>query len=178
MLTRTDPGPPTRIYVTVQDTGSGLASIVVTQHVNSNVTWPPFTVGTTSPVVVTGTKINQNQSSTVALRVTDRAGNITTCDPVLSTLKISKASGRKGRARETHTGLPWAESKVQLVNGSPGVRSVRLIVNGKSFRTVRLAAGAESKLDVTRAMKPGSANRITVIAHGRRGSSVLVVISD
>jgi hypothetical protein len=158
--------------------GSGLASIVVTQHVNANVTWPPFTPGTTQPVVVTGTKINQNQTSTVALRVTDRAGNITTCDPVLSTLKISKTHGRKGKARESYTALPWAESKVQLTNGDPGVRSVRLIVNGKNFRVIRIAPGTQRNVDVSRAMKPGSANRITVIAHGSNGSSVLVVISD
>ena len=43
---------------------------------NSVVTVPPFTPGTTSPVVVTATKIDQTMGATVALSVTDVAGNV------------------------------------------------------------------------------------------------------
>ena len=167
-------GPPTRIYVTVQDTGSGLLSILVTEATNATVTWPPFTPGTTSPVIVTGTKINQGQSSRIALRVTDVAGNITNCDPVVSTLRIR----RTGEARETNAWLPRAESKVTLVNGRPGARSVRLVVNGITMRTVRLAAAERRTINVARAMRPGNRNRITTVARGRHGASVMLLISD
>ena len=69
--------------MTAQDTASGIKTIVVTTKVNTNVTWPAFVQGTTSPVVVTGTKINQSLASQLALRVTDVAGNVTDCDPVI-----------------------------------------------------------------------------------------------
>ena len=40
----------------VQDTGSGLKTIVVNTAVNVNVTIPAFAQGTTAPVTVTATK--------------------------------------------------------------------------------------------------------------------------
>jgi hypothetical protein len=80
------PGPPRRIQVTVQDLQSGLASIVVTKAINVTVSIPSFSAGSTGPVVVTGTKINQGQSSSVELRVTDIAGNSVVCDPLYTTI--------------------------------------------------------------------------------------------
>jgi hypothetical protein len=80
------PGPPKQIVVTLNDTESGLASVVPLTLVNATLEVPPFTVGTTSPVVVTATKINQSLASTVVIRVTDVAGNSVTCDPVYTTL--------------------------------------------------------------------------------------------
>jgi hypothetical protein len=73
-------GPPTQDELTIQDTDSGLASIVVTQSDNADTPVPPFTVGTTDPVVVTSTKIDQSRPAHVTLVVTDVAGNVTTCD--------------------------------------------------------------------------------------------------
>ena len=66
----------------VQDSGSGLASI---SHVETNaVTLVPFFVpGDTSPVVVDSTKIIQTLPSSLKLTVTDVAGNVTVCDPVV-----------------------------------------------------------------------------------------------
>jgi hypothetical protein len=80
------PGPPKQVQITVQDAQSGLASISVVTALNCNVSIPSFTVGTTSPVVVTATKINQSAGSTVILRATDVAGNSASCDPVYTTL--------------------------------------------------------------------------------------------
>ena len=73
------PGPPTTTTVTVQDTGSGLASIVATESENADTIVPPVTDGTTDPTVVSITKIDQSQLSSITLRVTDVAGNVTTC---------------------------------------------------------------------------------------------------
>ena len=56
---------------------------------NATVSIPPFTSGTTNPVVITATKINQSQSATVALSVRDVAGNSTNCDPVYTTVEAS-----------------------------------------------------------------------------------------
>ena len=66
--------------MTVQDTGSGLASLVITRSENADTVAPPFTVGTTDPVVVSSTKIDQTQPARVTLLVTDLAGNVTICD--------------------------------------------------------------------------------------------------
>lgn len=77
------PGPPKQIQVEVQDTGSGLATIVVTDTTNAATVVPAFVPGTTDPVVVTSTKLDQSLGSRLALHVTDVAGNVTDCDPVV-----------------------------------------------------------------------------------------------
>jgi hypothetical protein len=74
-------GPPKQIQVTVQDTASGLASIVVTTDINATVAVPSFAAGTTAAMVVTATKIDQTQSSQLGLQVTNTAGQVTICDP-------------------------------------------------------------------------------------------------
>jgi hypothetical protein len=174
VLDHVAPGPPTRLYVRVQDTGSGLGTIVVTESTNAVTPVPAFTPGTTDPVMVIATKINQNRTARVALRVTDVAGNVTLCDPILAKLRIGKAS----KTTQSYAGLPRAESKVRLMNLRPGVRSVTLVVNGRYFTPLRLAPGARRMINVARAMRPGNRNRITVIARGASGASVSVVISD
>ncbi|MDQ1421008.1 MAG: hypothetical protein QOJ52_2970 [Acidimicrobiaceae bacterium] len=74
-------GPPVQLQVTVQDTNSGLASVVVTSVVNAAVNVPTFTAGTANAVVVTATKIDPSQPSSLAMRVTNTAGGVTDCDP-------------------------------------------------------------------------------------------------
>ncbi len=82
MLTATITGPPKSIQITTQAAG-GLAAIVVLDSNNANTVVPPFTPGTTNPVVVSSTKINQAGGAHVALQVTAASGGTTTCDPVL-----------------------------------------------------------------------------------------------
>ena len=82
-----DPGPPQVIYIgEVKDSESGLASITVVQSTNLTISWTSFTPGTTDPVTVTLTKIDNNQPGWVVLEVTDMAGNSIMCDPVYTTL--------------------------------------------------------------------------------------------
>ena len=63
-LTATVAGPPKQIQVTVQDTGTGLASVVPTTT-NATATVPVFAPGDTSAEVVTATKTDQSQGSTL-----------------------------------------------------------------------------------------------------------------
>jgi WD40 repeat protein len=81
-LIATIPGPPKAIQVEVQDTGSGLATIA---HAETNAVTvvPAFVPGTTNPVVITSTKVNQALASSLKVTVTDVAGNTTVCDPVV-----------------------------------------------------------------------------------------------
>lgn len=164
----------TYIQVTAQDTGSGIASIVVTKSNNAATVVPPFTAGTTDPLVVVATKILQNKSSQVELRVTDVAGNVTTCDPILTVL----VKDSKKPATETFTNVPTVEGVVTITNGSPGVKTLIMIVNGTRFKEKKLKNGEIVTVDISSAMQPGDANTITLIARGQKGSSVEVMIWD
>jgi len=86
VLTGVVPGPPKQILVTVQDNGSGLASVLPVTLTNATLSVDPFTAGTTSPVLVTATKINQALAAIIVLRATDVAGNSVVCDPVYTTI--------------------------------------------------------------------------------------------
>jgi len=72
-------GPPQQLTITVQDVGSGLASLVVTESANADTVVPPFSPGTTAPVIVTATKIDQTQTAVVRLVATDSDGNKQFC---------------------------------------------------------------------------------------------------
>ena len=78
-VTARRPGPPAQIDITVQDTGVGLKSVLVTKNVNATVSVPAFTVGTTNPVVITATKTNQSLGSQVGLSVSDVGNHVTRC---------------------------------------------------------------------------------------------------
>jgi hypothetical protein len=138
------------------------------------VTVPAFTAGTTAPVVVTATKVNQALSSQVALEVRDVAGNRTTCDPVVA-LSV-RVSGRP--QEQVFGGLAQSENRVTILNGSPGVRNLQISVNGQRFRLTGLRDNAQTTLDVSKAMRSGSSNTVTVTADGKPGASATVVISD
>jgi hypothetical protein len=107
VLTATVAGPPKQIQITVQDTGSGLASILVTVSSNADTVVPPFSVGTTSAVLITATKITQTAGSVVELTVTDVAGNKIVCDPVWP--------GAKAKAKAKKLTKKAALKKVRLV---------------------------------------------------------------
>jgi hypothetical protein len=74
------PGPPAQAVFTFQDTESGLAEILVTRSENADTVVPPFTVGTTDPVTVTSTKIDQTQPSRIEIRYTSLNGTVRICD--------------------------------------------------------------------------------------------------
>jgi len=180
VLTASVLGPPKSIQVTVQDTGSGLGSVTVDTSTNASTVVPPFTPGTTSPVVITATKINSSQSSTVQLTVRDVAGNETVCDPVWSASKskITERFNKRGQRVRVHRGLQQAESKISIENGSPGITYVEFVVNGKKYVVRRMRAGQTYKFSVAKAMKPGSNNTIVIRLRGRMGGNALVVVSD
>jgi hypothetical protein len=173
-LTGVVAGPPKQIKIGVQDTGSGLGSIVVTSSTNATTPVPPFTVGTTSAVTVTSTKTNQSLGSTVGLKVTDVAGNVTLCDPTLIGLQRNRARAQAVRVRH----LAQAESKVVVVNGKPGVHRLRITVNGMVVRRVVMRNRQTETFDVASAMRAGHNNTITMTMQGKKGSTATVAIHD
>jgi uncharacterized protein (TIGR03382 family) len=97
-------GPPKQIQITVQDTGSGLQRIAVITSTNASIPVPSFNVGTTDPVTVTATKTDQTKGAEVALQITNAAGNVTNCDPVIAAeVPVAKAIG--GGCSQGSTGL-------------------------------------------------------------------------
>ncbi|HKH45009.1 MAG TPA: hypothetical protein VKM72_10140 [Thermoanaerobaculia bacterium] len=167
-------GPPAKITVRTEDDQSGLGSIKVLESTNAAVSIPPFPVGTTDPVLVTGTKIDQALKSVVRLQVFDVAGNSVTCDPVI-TLVVRE---RGKPVVETISGIPQEEHWVRVINGTPGITNLLLTVNGVRFRLASLADGAEQTLDISQALRPGNTNEATLTASGRPGGSATIVIHD
>ncbi|MDQ1428137.1 MAG: hypothetical protein QOK39_1613, partial [Acidimicrobiaceae bacterium] len=173
-LTAVIAGPPKQIQITAQDTGSGLASVVVTTSANATTSVPAFTVGTTSPVVITSTKTNQAAGSTVALKVTDRSGNVTTCDPV--DVSISRTTGQPHT--ETVTGLSAAEHLVMVANATPGLSHLHIVVNRNEVMNVSLEDGQTTNVDIAALLASGSNNTVTVTGAGHSGASATVVFHD
>ncbi len=174
-ITLNDPGPPARIEVTIKDTGTGLAEILVTRSENADTVVPPFTVGTNDPVVLSATKIDQSKRARVEARVTDLAGNVALCDPILTVVEIGSKTGTA--AVQTHADVPQAEDTVTVSNGSPGLKHLEIVVNNKKFKVHDLADGEERIVDISSAMIPGD-NVVTLRGQGKDGSSASVLIWD
>lgn len=163
------------IQVVVQDAESGLFTIEVTELVNAHIDPAiSFTLGTRSPVAVTALKDDTSSPSRLGLRITDICGNVTLCDPVL-TLRI-RESGKP--ESQTIGDLPQAEGRVTVVNGSPGVKTLRIEVNGRNFMLTNLQDGEQRTLDVSSAMLPGNGNVIVLTAQGKPGGNIEVILHD
>ena len=128
------------IGVTVQDGGSGLKSVVATTATNVSVSVPAFSQGSTSPIVVTGTKVHVALSGRLALTVTDVAGHITTCDPVLAASPSALVHGGGVRT------LKASKGTVELRVGRRALSRIDLLVNGQRVRFGHLHAGAVQTL--------------------------------
>jgi hypothetical protein len=148
--------------------------VTVTEASNASVDVPTYSPGTTDPVLVTATKLDQSTSSSVALQVIDQSGGITDCDPAL--ISIGRESGVP-RSVTLHQ-VARGESQVTIRNGLPGLTDLRLHVNGHVFIVGNLTDGQTRTVDISAAMRKGERNTITVQALGPRGSSATVLVSD
>ena len=159
--------------ISCQDGQSGLASIQRTKSSNYTVKIPSFTVGTTNPVVVTATKIDNAVTAWVTLKLSDVAGNIGFYDPV--ELEIERTTGKP--QSETLTGIPRAESKITIYNGNPGLTTLYIGVNGTKLMVAGLRNKEVRDIDVSGAMA-ASNNTITLEARGKPGGSATILIHD
>lgn len=173
-ITLNDPGPPARVEVTFRDTGTGIAEIVVTRSENADTVVPPFTVGTTDPVVMTSTKIDQTKRARVEARVTDLAGNVALCDPIMLLLVRDKEQ----TAFAAMSDVPRVEDKVTVTNGKPGLAKLEIVVNGTRFKVQGLKDGEERLIDISSAMVDGDNNRVEFKASGKPGSFANIMIWD
>jgi hypothetical protein len=174
-ITLNDPGPPARVEVTIKDTGTGIAEILVTRSENADTVVPPFTVGTTDPIVLSTTKIDQTQKARVEARVTDLAGNVRICDPILLLLVRDKS---ESASLSAGSDVPRVEDKVTITNGAPGLKKIDIIVNGQTFKVKSLKDGEEVTVDISSAMVPGDANKVDFQVKGKQGAFANVMIWD
>jgi Ice-binding-like len=181
-------GPPKQVVLSVQSAG-GLSSVFVNTPPTTNATVSilPFDNGTTQALGVTATKIDQSASAVIELTVTDLCGHTTVFDPVFATITIP-ATGPRSKFRHVEKfdfdhwevarfdGIGGTEGMVFLQNGTPGVDSLVITVNGTQFRT-NLADGKSKKIDISSALFHGT-NKVTIAVYGDTGSSVDLSISD
>jgi VCBS repeat-containing protein len=163
----------------IQDTGSGLKSVEVTHIVNSTWSLPDFEQGTTDRLTGIETWVRNGKPAALDLRITDVAGNVTDCDPLIATVKIDRRL-KAGRHTvvQSFTAVPQAESKLLIVNGRPGLKRLRVTVNGRVFWFNRLKPGQILRYDFAKAMRPGSHNTIRVRAYGKAGASARIELSN
>lgn len=173
-------GPPANVVFTTQGNGATLESITVVTQENVSVVISEFTPGTTQSVVVTATKIDPSSGAVIIIifcfRLSDDSIVCIIIDPVLTTLQAKDSSA--GTRRQTFTGIPKAENKITVQNGDPGLRSMKVIVNGKKFRLREMQPRSVAFLDVSSAMVEGNNNVITLVGTGKRGASAEIFIRD
>jgi hypothetical protein len=162
------------IQVTVQDTGSGIASVDSTKLLNATLSIPSYVAGVTDPLVITATRQVATSPMQVMLRVSDIAGNITNCDPWLFSVGSEPGVERS----ETITHLAQGEGKVTIYNQTPGLTRLRLTVDkSRSVEVNDLEDGETRVVDLARFMRKGNTS-ITVTAQGKADGSAVVMISD
>ena len=145
----------------------GIDRLEIIEISNATYDVDDFYQGTTNPVTLTGTKVNQSAPSRIVVDVYDVAGNKNTCDPVLASLK--------GRM-QTFKRLTHREDTVKIRNGRPGFNRVAITVNGKRF-VVKLRPGQQRKISIRKALKVGKRNVVQLRGYGRAGAKGSVLIA-
>jgi hypothetical protein len=132
-----------------------------------------ITAGATRLEVV-ATKVNGSQSATVNVEVRDACGGQGNFDPVFTELKVQQG----GVVRQSFSNIPAAEHYVGLVNGTPGLAWLSILVNGQVFALDPLADGQSVLLDVGAAMGEGNTNVLVLAGQGVAGASASITIGD
>ncbi len=158
----------------VTEVGLGLARHELGYLLNTSVLVEPYAVGSLGPVTVTATAINKRKSMAVEVFFYDLAGNRALCDPIVMSIQrlVSKPQD------EVLRNVPDTDHRVTVTNGSPGMRKVVLLVNGRYFGQHRLKPGEVRKFTIGTAMKPGYVNTIRVRANGPKGAKATIVIAN
>ena len=161
------------IEVTVRDAVSGLASVTTTERRNLTVSIPSFVNGLRAGLILRATRINQAVGGQVGFEVVNVAGKITDCDPV----SVVVGGAGEPRSATVHNVTP-TEHFVVVYNDDPGLRSLRVRVNHRTWQIHGLRPGEVRTLDIAQALNAKGRNTVTVTAEGPARGSAMVLISD
>ena len=129
---------------------------------------------TTVKVVLTATRSPPGSPATVNVLAIDTCGHGKSFDPVITTLEVAAA----GRVQQRFEGLLSAERYLQVLNGTPGLTKLEVVLNGHRFRLSPLADGQSLAADLGAAMNEGDNNVVVLKGYGAAGASALVLITE
>ena len=137
---------------------------------NATVVLPAVTPGTNDLLVVTAQKDVAGDPSSLELAITDLAGNVTECDPVLAELDRSPSSARYS----TYDAIPQVDRYFTISNTGESIITYALVnVNDKWFIMPTLLPYEIKTIDIGSAMVAGAKNTVTVWGGGH-GSQVMI----
>jgi hypothetical protein len=168
-VTGIDPGPPETAVFSIVDPIYGLTSFT-TRVYNCAPTNSPWTPGQTTPVTVSCTKEDADESAVIAIEATNSIGLITDFDPVMLTV-----SGR-GSEFQMLSDIPPSEHVVTITNGNPGLQHFIVKVNGRVIG-VSLSPNQKRTLNLSAWMKL-AANSVGFSGEGPPGASAGIILQD
>ncbi len=168
-----DARPDAQMSFTVQDSVSGVAAVKVIRHLNSigsissfsMGSISSFTPGTTSPVTATFTKKVQTAGSNAGVKAINEDGVGTSCGGQYKFLRRGRVGTQGFTFRRSYDDL-------MIQNGSKGLRSVSVTLNGSTFGVV-LTAG-ESFTETLSGLS--KTNTMVVEGFGKARTSAVVAV--
>jgi autotransporter-associated beta strand protein len=128
----------------------------------------------TTVLVLTAQKADDAAPAAANALVIDTCGRGKSFDPVITTLTVT--SGQ--RVQQRCEGILAAEHFLQVVNGTPGLKWLEVVLNGHVFRLTSLTDGQHLAADLRQAMHEGDKNALVLTGGGDAGSSALVLLTD
>jgi autotransporter-associated beta strand protein len=110
----------------------------------------------------------------VQAAVKDACDNLKTSDPVITTIEVL-AGGQVQRRIE---GIHAADHYLHVINGSPGLTALEVVLNGRQFRLESPVLGQPVVADLAHAMREGDHNVLELVGYGETGASALVMMTD
>jgi hypothetical protein len=91
----------------------------------------------------------------------------------MMTLRITKGH----EAEQSFGGIQKSEHYVEIADGIPGLRRLKILVNGKLASTLNLESAGTAHADLSAAMDQEQ-NTLTFVGEGRPGSYANIDLSD
>ena len=133
-------------------------------------------------------KVNTPRPCWWFVEVEDVAGQKKSLDPVVTKIRIRKGHtflrsvGRNRGTRriieKSFRRIPGFEQYVTVINKAPGIRALRLIVNGERYTFNHLKANETRYISIGKSMRPGLKNRIIIRAIGKPKAGARIIVAD
>ncbi|MFM8358659.1 MAG: hypothetical protein ACKOET_08865, partial [Verrucomicrobiota bacterium] len=95
-------------------------------------------------------------------------------DPVVTRLEVAGS----GVVRQVFERIPAFERYVSVENREPGLRRLRIVVNGEEYALEQLRPGESRMVEVGASMTSEEDNRIELVGEGELGAMAQVTIAD